>query len=92
MGDADHMIGPIDNPFLVCKKKEVKDLFTTEFDYIYQIWLMFNLGFGLPYGKAWNELDPDMMSTLRDMQIVYDSHFSYSRHQSHMLNVMATRP
>lgn len=92
MGDADHVIGPIEDPLLVCKKKDVCKLFTAEFDYLYQIWLMFNLGFGLPHGKSWDELDPDMMNILRDMQVIYKNNFSFENYQSRMMDVMAARP
>lgn len=76
MDERMHVVGPGDNPIYICKKKEIPLLFNDNFWKIFEIWQYFNLGFGLPGKKTWDEQDPNLMKCLLQLESHYNQHFS----------------
>lgn len=74
--DRSFFIGPVEAPLHVCKRKEVAELFTRDFGFYLEIWSYFHYGFGLPGGRSWDELDPDLASILLGMEAHYRKYFS----------------
>jgi len=75
-GDSMFFVGPAEAPIYVCKKQEVKELFTEYFYFCMEIWAFFHWGFGLPGGVTWDKLDPTLSGILLRMQQHYEQHFS----------------
>lgn len=73
-----HVIGPGDNPVYICKKGEVKELFSEDFFFCYEVWRYFNAGFGLPDGRPWGDQDPGLMEAIMAMENHYRRNFSMS--------------
>lgn len=77
MGERWHVIGSGDHPILILRKKEVPDLFNSDFWYLFECWKFFHHGFGLPFGGTWDMNDPDIMSALLAMEAHYRREFSH---------------
>ena len=75
--DRLHFIGPVEAPIYVCKKKELNDLFSEKFNKCLEVWAYFNAGFGLPGGRSWDQLDPDLANILLAMENHYRDTFSH---------------
>lgn len=71
-----HIIGDVKAPILICKKKEIKDLFTPAFWFFYEAWKNFNVGMGLPELGGWAENRADVVSVVREFETYYRKNFS----------------
>ncbi len=91
MGERQHIIGPVESPILICKKKEVPKLVSKEFWFIYEIWQYFHNGFGLPNGDPWNEQDPDLMRMILNMEFYYKQNFSIESVQLKYMEALLKR-
>lgn len=76
-GEKLHLIGPSKKPVWVGKKKDVPKLLTDDFWRAYEMWRLFNLGFGLPSGKSWTEEDQWIVEVVALFEEHYRAHFSF---------------
>jgi len=76
MGERMHLIGAGDAPVYTCKKKDVQGLFSAYYWWVYSMWRYFHLKITPPEYDNWNEVAPDLLDLLVNMETHYRHNFS----------------
>jgi hypothetical protein len=72
-------VGGYQHPIWVGTRMEKSELFTLDFEAIYNVWSKVHLGWGWPDGKPWGEQDSELVSLVEQMEWIHVNHFSFDR-------------